>query len=159
MDKGVVSVGRLGVRRQINCNKVNVLGEHFEKYHWAKLLGLLENSLCEHVLLKIEAGEFYERVYKEIGPNRELCLKRDLTVALLNFVMNNAELFRVIEAISDCGHIGSFVGRVYRFMPGSEHFSSWHNDAVQNRLVGISLNLSAAKYSGGLLQLRYWEDQ
>ena len=51
-------------------------------------------------------------------------------------------------------HIGSFNGRVFRFLPDSDHCDAWHGDNADTRLVALSLNLSPRAYEGGVLELR-----
>src|SRR6202035_2809333 len=42
----------------------------------------------------------------------------------------------------------------YRMRPELGHYDLWHNDVLDNRVIGMSLNLSPRGYSGGLFQLR-----
>ena len=46
------------------------------------------------------------------------------------------------------------MGRVYRMIPGSGHYDSWHSDMIGHRMIGMSINLSPEPYSGGVFQLR-----
>lgn len=64
-----------------------------------------------------------------------------------------------VEAMTGCGHIGSFAGRVYRLAPEVGNYDSWHDDLGANRLVAMSVNLSTEPYSGGLLQIRHHESK
>lgn len=73
---------------------------------------------------------------------------------LLHFLTHDPRLFEVIQQITGCGRIGCFDGRVYRMVPGSQHYDSWHSDMVEHRMIGMSINLSPAVYSGGVFQIR-----
>lgn len=74
---------------------------------------------------------------------------------LLHLLFNNATLFEVVQQVTDCQPIGCFGGRIYRTLPDSDHHLDWHDDREEpGRLVGLSLNLSPAPYSGGAFQLR-----
>jgi len=74
--------------------------------------------------------------------------------AALLFLVNDKKLFQIIQTVTRCDQIGCFQGRVYRLNPGGGHHDSWHNDIGEDRLVGMSINLSSDVYSGGRLQIR-----
>ena len=76
------------------------------------------------------------------------------TSALIEVLFNNTRLFEFIQRITGCGSIGSFSGRVYRYLPDEDHYDRWHNDLVQHRLVALSINLNKQPYEGGLLELK-----
>jgi hypothetical protein len=60
----------------------------------------------------------------------------------------------VVRECTGCHAITRFEGRVYRMVPGTDHHDSWHDDAGEGRLVGMSLNLGPRPYMGGCFQLR-----
>jgi hypothetical protein len=39
----------------------------------------------------------------------------------------------------------------------ASHYDKWHDDNIENRVIGMSINLSTEPYSGGLFQLRLRE--
>jgi hypothetical protein len=97
--------------------------------------------------------DFYERVHEGIGS--EACLGANSPMlGLLWLLVNDDRLFRVVEAVTGCPHIGSFHGRVYRFTESPSHHDSWHDDLADNRLIAMSINLSSEAYDGGVLQIR-----
>jgi hypothetical protein len=59
-----------------------------------------------------------------------------------------------IEALTGCGHLGSFLGKVYRIEPGQNHYDSWHDDVTDDRKIALSINLTEKPYSGGILEIR-----
>jgi hypothetical protein len=63
-------------------------------------------------------------------------------------------MFDLVEAITGCDRIGLFRGRTYRMIPGSRHFSPWHDDAVQGRLAAFTINLSPEPFEGAALQVK-----
>ena len=86
---------------------------------------------------------------------REMCVDPGSLVArAFTLLFNNSTLFRSIEALTGCPAIGNFQGRIYMMQPGSGHYDTWHSDNDGNRLIGLSCNLSAEIYSGGLFQIR-----
>ena len=128
------------------------LRAEFNRHHCIRLPGLLEPALLHFVRDRLEEAEFNERSHDDIGV--ELCLRHDVVLDLLHFLANDQKLFTVVQQLTGCDHIGCFVGRIYRMVPGSGHYDSWHSDTRDHRLIGLSLNLGAPAYEGGVFQLR-----
>ena len=131
---------------------VDRLRAQFDSEHCVRLPGFLDAELLSSVQTHIERARFDVRVHQNIGV--ELCLTGDVTLSLLYFVSNDPRLFDVIRQITGCGRIGCFVGRVYRMVPGAGHYDSWHGDTSGNRLIGMSVNLGAHSYDGGVFRMR-----
>jgi len=81
-------------------------------------------------------------------------MANDFPFDILHFLTNDPKLFWMIEQITRCGRVGCFEGRVYRMIPGCDHYDSWHDDVSDGRMVGMSINLSTEVYVGGIFQLR-----
>ena len=124
----------------------------FSDKHCVRLPGLLHRDLLREFQQRIDTSEFAPRTYEGIG--REIGPLDSSVDAKLSFIGNSKVLFDLIERITRCGPIGCFTGRVYRMMPGPDHFEDWHNDNVLHRMVALSVNLSTGPFSGGVLQLR-----
>ena len=125
---------------------------HFDQYGWVKL----ERFAPEPLLARIDAGMaasgFEPREHGDFGS--ELCLRAGpLTEALMRLT-NVPALFDLVDAITGCGSIGCFEGRIYRLVPGAGHRDDWHTDMVMGRLVAMSLNVGRAPYQGGELHMR-----
>jgi hypothetical protein len=77
-------------------------------------------------------------------------------LSVLNFAVNPFEFINVIRQITNTPEIKLFGGRVYRMEPSVDHFDSWHADigSTQDRLVGMSINLSPRPFQGGVFRLR-----
>ena len=101
---------------------------------------------------EVDAAEFEVKEHK--GLKTELCSRSDRAVALLELLTNDPEFFEAVREITGCDRIGTFLGRVYRMLPGPEHEDEWHGDLIKGRMVAMSVNLSEAPYSGGLLEIR-----
>jgi hypothetical protein len=128
--------------------------EVFSAHHCVKVPGFLAADLSAEILAEMRAEDFYERAYKGVSAS-ESCLREDSAIlSLLWFLVNDDQLFRLVEAVTGCPVIGSFQGRVYRFTESPDHRDDWHTDLVDNRLVAMSVNLSSDPYDGGLLQIR-----
>jgi hypothetical protein len=94
---------------------------------------------------------FVHRVHDGIGT--ELCLPDSRAVRLMFFLVNDPSLFAIVRRITGCPRIGCFTGRVYRMIPGAGDYDTWHSDAIQHRMIGMSINLGEA-YEGGVFQMR-----
>jgi len=139
------------------CGSIETLEQlrlQFQQRHYFRLPQLIEPALLQVVQNQIEQGEFYERVHARIDSNKELCLRENAASTALLFLINDEKLFDIIQQLTECETIRCFDGRIYRANPGNGHHDSWHNDIGDDRLVGMSINLSREEYSGGVLQLR-----
>jgi hypothetical protein len=126
--------------------------EHFATKHWLKLPAFLDAPVLEAVLKLIDAAPFYERVHPGIGT--ELCVEPGALTGTLEFLMNDASLFAAMRDLTGCAPIGCFDGRIYRMVPGTGHYDSWHSDVGKTRMVALSLNLGREPYVGGALEIR-----
>src|SRR5262249_31167087 len=128
----------------------------FQEHSFLKLRGLIEPRLLGALLDAIDRTEFRHRVHDRIGV--ELCAEQSPGSTALEFLMNDPVLATTISTITECGAIGCFEGRVYRLVPQSDHYDSWHSDVGEDRLVALSINLGRVPYEGGRLQIRRAED-
>jgi hypothetical protein len=124
----------------------------FERRHCVLLNELLAPDLARTLVSALERATFEEYAHDQIGT--ELVAKPNLATGVLELLANDPELFAAIRTLTGCGPIGCFHGRVYRMVPSSGHYDSWHSDEGFDRLITMSINLSAEPYTGGLLQLR-----
>jgi hypothetical protein len=124
----------------------------FDRQHWIHLPELIEPGLLQLILCQIDRANVIAFVHENIGT--ELCVKDQIAYSLLTFLTGDPALHRIIQEITRCGSIGCFGGRVYRMVPGEGHYDSWHHDLGDNRLMALSINLSAGVYAGGILQIR-----
>lgn len=128
---------------------------HFDAHHWVRLTSLLDPTFLHDVQNRIAHATFTERVHHGVvPPSIDLCMEPDSTCALLELVFNDPGVWDAVERISGCPPIARFAGFVYRLTPQSGHHHNWHDDLIDDRLVGLSVNLGAARYEGGILQFR-----
>jgi hypothetical protein len=129
------------MQRTFACHHVLVLRQFLPD----SLLHFLQRRLVQAAFVSAgRAGFFAEHRLQEDEP----------VLAHLRFLTNDPALFRWIEVITGCEPIGCYSGRVYRRLPGAEHYDDWHEDVGQSRMVGLSINLSAEVFAGGALRLR-----
>jgi hypothetical protein len=145
----VIQVTRRGTVS--NDADIAALQRVFAERHCAKLTGFLDRSVLDEVHEQIDRGRFREFAHGSVAA--EVRLDEGVATGLLHFLANDPRLFRLVERVSGCTGIRSFAGRVYRRFPGRHHVD-WHDDRDGRRLVGMSINLSADAYEGGILEIR-----
>lgn len=148
----MITIHKSGIHVSMIAEEMNRLRQDFRQNHFLRLPKLLSKDLLEEFYLQINDAEWQERIHADIGT--EVCLKDPGIAALMNFLWNDQDFFRLLESITGCDPIGSFEGRVYRMIPDSGHYDSWHTDHGEHRLLALSMNLSKDGYHGGLLQIR-----
>jgi hypothetical protein len=124
----------------------------FAERHCVKLRGFLEPSLLVEIRAQVERGTFIEFAHGAIAT--ELRLETGVASGFLHFIANDPRLFRVVESICGCSGFRAFAGRVYRRFPGGRHYDNWHDDVDGHRQIGMSVNLSADSYDGGVFEIR-----
>jgi hypothetical protein len=143
-----------GARVLASPERLDGLRREFEGQHVIRLAGLLDDALLDQVLRSFRPADFYEREHPGVGV--ESCLRSDaLAVQMLHMIANDARLYAVIEHITGVAGIASFLGRVFAMSQAAGHYDSWHSDAKDARLVGMSLNLSSAPVAGGEFEIRH----
>ena len=129
-----------------------LMRRQFESRGFLKLPALVAPTLVASLVDELDRTVFYERTHAGIGV--ELCATPGRVTGALEFLMNDSPLLEAISEITGCGRIGCFEGRVYRLVPGTRHYDSWHSDIGQDRQVAMSINLGRELCEGGLLQIR-----
>jgi hypothetical protein len=149
LNREVIQLTKTGV--SISAD-VSLLATEFNERFSVRLPALLHPELVEFLESRMAHGEWVPRDHGRIG--RELCLNDPISLHALQFAVSTPDFLRVIEGISGCGQISRFDGRIYRMTPGTDHFDSWHDDDMYERMIGMSINLSSTNYLGGVFQLR-----
>jgi hypothetical protein len=126
------------------------LREEFNRSHCLVLRQLLDPWLLGEVHRELADAEV-EEVTHDVG--HEMGFKADRSAALLEFAVNDDVLFEIIDALTGCGPIGCFRGRVYQMRAGGKHQFDWHDDLSYDRLIAMSVNLGLEPYQGGVLQI------
>jgi hypothetical protein len=130
------------------------LARQFEQSHTFRLPRLLHPELIQMISSRLQTCTWTPHDDGDIA--RELLPGDVAPVNVLNFAANTSEFLNLIRGITGC-EVSSFGGRVYKMVPGSNHFDSWHGDNGKDtdlRMVGMSINLSSRPYLGGLFRLR-----
>jgi Coenzyme PQQ synthesis protein D (PqqD)/2OG-Fe(II) oxygenase superfamily len=144
-----LSVDRSGLRI---AGDLEVLRRQFAEQPYVELPGFVAPALLSIVERAMNAGDFAHRAHPGIG--EELCLEAGPATAACQLVFNDPALLDAVTQVAACSALGCFDGRVYRLEPQAGHYDSWHSDASDNRMVGLSVNLSREPFSGGVLEIR-----
>lgn len=153
----MVRLTRSGLTGSLEAEDVHRLRTQFNRSHCIQLPGLLDGKIFEFIQQRIGAAEFTDHTHEDIGV--ELCMPHNAVLNLLYFLSNDGRFLRLVQQLTGCGPIGAFLGRVYRMVPGSGHYDSWHSDDMAHRKIGMSVNLSPQIYAGGVFQMRASESK
>ncbi len=124
----------------------------FDRQQCVKLHSFLEPALFETIQRLLAHGAFAEFAHGALAT--ELLLESGVCTGLLHFLANDPRVFQLVEEVAGVTGIRSFGGRVYRRFAG-QHYDNWHGDLGDpRRLVGMSVNLSADVYDGGVFEIR-----
>lgn len=148
----MIRLTRSGVEIDASDDQMAEARAQFDRVHCLRLTGFLDASLLHVVQRALAQAEFYDRTHDGIGV--ELCLSPGPLSAGLEFLWNSRGLFAAVDRLTGCGPFGCFEGRVYRMLPASGHYDSWHSDVGQDRRVAMSVNLSVGVYEGGATEFR-----
>lgn len=133
---------------------------HFERHDWIRLPAVLDLELWNMIQEQLAASNLE-------GKTASIYPAFNVSDSALVLLLNNAQLFKIIEQITGCGHIGCLRGRIYRILPGANHhvdpthhqtpyeiLTGWHTDLNGTRLLALSINLNTEPYQGGGLSIR-----
>ncbi len=147
----MLQISRSGVEFSGSDADIERARADFEKQDWVRLPAILGRELLEIAQSQLGTSQFEE---KTANLYRELTVADNALPFALLLLLNNPRLFKLIEEITGCGHVGCFRGRIYRIVPGANHHVEWHTDLNETRLVALSINLTTEPYQGGVLSIR-----
>jgi hypothetical protein len=101
---------------------------------------------------QLQEADFEQHTIEATGKT-ELLMKPNGVSALLLFKLCDPEMFDLVEAVTG-RRPADFRGRTYRMLPGTAHVSHWHDDAVQDRIAALTVNLSSRPFEGARLQIK-----
>jgi hypothetical protein len=133
------------------------LAEEFARTGCALLPGFLAPQILRPLMDWIEASQFVltaEVSREEVFGTTLFVPQTERSIFLLHFALNRPALFKFGEQVAGCPGIANFRGRVHRTVSGTNQHIDWHDDAVEDRTLGLCINLSSERYSGGVLQIR-----
>ena len=150
MEPVAVQIQRKGLA--VDQAQIAKLRAEFREARWVRLPQLLEPSLLDFLLARLDSCRWESMSHGKIG---EEYITNDLpTTSLLHFVMNRPRFRAVIEEVTSCKGLQWFRGRVYRMVAEAGHHDRWHSDIAYSNEIGMSVNLSRNIFRGGLFMLR-----
>lgn len=147
----MIQVTRTGAVITLEDDELSELNFRFSLDKALILRGFLAADLATQLVDLFGNERFTRKIYENVGTDESVVSAP--SVWALEFLLNNPAIFRFVESVSQCGHVGSFEGRVSRQLPGGDHFQ-WHSDMREARRVALSINLSRPGYQGGQLDIR-----
>ncbi|MEP7305054.1 MAG: hypothetical protein ABJA98_06015 [Acidobacteriota bacterium] len=149
----MIQLTRSGAHISVDAEAVARLKALFAREHCIHLSRLIDADLLQIVQRRIDDSEFLPFVHvRSIGHDSDLA--DEFTLHILHFVANDPRFLELVREVTACREIDAFHGRVYRLDPALCPVDSWHDDMADNRVVGMSLNLSREVFAGGALQIR-----
>ena len=134
---------------------IEELEQQFTHSHVFRLPGLLHPELLKFISSRLDACNWSTQDDGTIA--REAAPDNPIPANVLNFAANTPGFLELIRKIALSPEITIFDGRIYRMVSGGNHYDSWHADLgveERNRLIGMSINLGACPYRGGVFRLR-----
>lgn len=141
----------------INSNNIQYYQEEYAKTGSFLLSGFLHAGALNNILRKLKEVRFETKfeIDEQNKFGKTLFVPQNNPVLFIfQLLLNNIELFSVLQNITGCDNIGNFVGRIHRSEEGGQHGIEWHGDNSDNRLLAMTLGLDTCDYSGGKLQMR-----
>lgn len=148
----VIQLTRCGAVISAASSDIARWREQFDREQCVLFPRLIENDLLRTIQRRIDASEF--RPFSHEGIGHDSNLVDEFTVHLLFFLTNEPRFLQIVRDITGCTAIAAFHGRVYRMDPAALNMDSWHDDVLENRLIGMSVNLSKDVFQGAVFQLR-----
>ena len=156
----MLQITRSGMVFSGSDTEIELARANFKGQDWIRLPAILDPELWNMIQHQLQNGNSEEKT-PGIYPEYNVI---DSTLSLL---LNNPKLFKLVEQITDCGHIGCLRGRTYRIVPGANHrveethyqtyyeiLTGWHTDLNGTRRLALSINLNTEPYQGGVLSIR-----
>jgi hypothetical protein len=127
----------------------------FETQHWTRLPALFDEALLDRLDAALSNATFTEIRHENVAADSsDLRVMAAPASELLVLLCNDPVVLRAIEAVTGCAPLTRFNGSIYRMRPDSGHQQAWHDDVIDGRRVTLSVNLGAAGYDGGVLEIR-----
>jgi len=136
---------------QATIGELGPLRDEFASRQMVPVPGFLSDEFVGFLQQQIRHAEFVYRVHEGIG--RDESMAPNPALSLIHFALNAPELIAAVEEISGHRPLGAFLGHVFRLTPGTGDYDSWHSDVDGKRQVGITVNVGAEPYEGGIFQL------
>jgi hypothetical protein len=135
------------------AEELEALAAGFRRRHVVHVRGLVRGRLLRELIGDVAAARFDTNDVPGIQRERRLDASSDVLARLI-FLANDPQLLQFVRDVTGYTDVGFFAGRVSRLAADSDHFAAWHDDALDERRVALSLNLSEGPLEGGELLIR-----
>jgi hypothetical protein len=147
-------VTRTGTDRP-SSSELAQLRHEFQSRQCVTLREFLDPRVAAWLRGRVANGRWQTVVHDDLDPpSIDLMLDDEVAAGAILTLTNDPPVFDVVREITSCEAIGSYRFRVYRMDPAAGHTDTWHGDDDGNRLLTLSINLGAAPFEGGSLELR-----
>lgn len=140
-----------------DASGIKELKREFAESSLVFLPQFLEPSILNRLMERLTTTDFvtkYEMSGREDFGKTMFVPETEPVLFTFHLLLNNPQLFGIVEEITNCGAIGNFSGRMHRSQAGGNHSIDWHGDNADYRMIGLTVDLSREKYTGGKFQLR-----
>lgn len=148
--KKLIQISRNGFRSFIGGAEMDRLGQKFLKIGYRRLPEFLEEKFRRDVHKSLQSQPFNRFKDKDGSESETHGGLEDAFV----FLMNDPRFISFVRKFSGIRRLRAFRGRIYKLEPRFRDYMNWHDDYVDGRRVGITINLSTRPYTGGLLRVR-----
>src|SRR4051812_3644164 len=128
----IIELSRSGTQLMVSQETLESVSMEFRRNHFVRLPQLIEPKLLQRISDLVGSVQFLQREHKQVG--LEMAMADPAAQSMMMILINNSTMFRLVEQITGCEKIGSFIGRVYKYLPHEQHFDEWHSDLVQDRM-------------------------
>lgn len=155
----MIQLGLSSFHAEVPDGAAEALRAEFDEYHAFQLRNFLAPDFLAFLRGRLSDEAFHDHKHGGIGVELSVSAGENIAVQCLQLRMNDKKLTDLLEAATGIKPLQHFGGRVYRMVPGADHYDSWHNDIADGRKLGVSINLTVKPYEGGTFILRGRADQ
>jgi 2OG-Fe(II) oxygenase superfamily len=151
----MLRLGRRATLSRPDGSERAALRRHFDEHYWARFPAVLDPELLGEVQHLLERATFVPHRHEQVSPpSVDWIMSPGPASALLEMLFNDPAIFHDIEAITGCAPVSRFASQLYRMVPDQGHEHHWHNDLMNGRMIGMSVNLGPHNHDGGVFELR-----
>jgi hypothetical protein len=149
-----LQVARAGLV-QPSAGELAALRAEYDVRHCVTLPRFIEPALRSWIHRRLAGAAWDRVVHADLDPpSVDLNLADPLVEGTIHALLQDANLFAAVRAITGCEAIGMYAFRLYRMDADAGHTDSWHGDNDGNRMATLSVNVGSEPFEGGGLQIR-----
>jgi len=137
----MVQLSLSGFQANFDARALAALREEFREFHTFQIRQFLSPEFYSAIIGSLPDSDFKPRPHGKIAMELAVDGQRNLAVHSLQLRMNDLRLNGFLRDVSGIDSLRHFSGRIYRMLPGGDHYDSWHDDVTDGRRLGVSINL------------------